>query len=82
MIIKTKYLGATTYKGARISVNVDGVTKIYPYQYKYNCDENHFNAGYKALADLGKGNNRQYYLNKAFKNGDYKSTNTGYIYNI
>ena len=41
IILKTKFLGATDFKGERISVNYDGEVKYIPYNYALNGFENH-----------------------------------------
>ena len=78
--IKTKFLQATDFKGERISVNINGQTKIYSYNYSLNGFDNHVKAIYKAIKELGKGVKTEYAIFKLAKNNDYKNTETGYIF--
>ncbi len=80
--IKTKFLPATDYLGERISVNFGGQIKRYSYDYALNGTENHVNAIYKAIKDLGKGVNREYAIFKAYKNNDFKHYELGTIFSI
>ena len=82
MKITTKYLGATNYKGERISVNVGGQMKYYPYNYAYNPLENHTKNALKAMKDLNKSHRQQFDLNRTIKQYDYESTATGYIFDV
>ena len=67
IILKTKFLGATDFKGERISVNYDGEVKYIPYNYELNGFENHSKAVDIALRDLNKSIKQQYEAFKAVK---------------
>jgi|TARA_R110000796_G_scaffold138187_1_gene254293 hypothetical protein len=70
IILKTKFLGATDFKGERISVNYDGEVKYIPYNYALNGFENHEKAVDIALRELNKSHGQQYEAFKAVKKLD------------
>jgi hypothetical protein len=79
--IKTKFLAPTDYRGDRIGVTIDGQRKEYGYNYAFSSTENHFQAIWKALAELkgpSKKHRFQYEFNHAWRNGHVDSTSTGY----
>jgi len=80
--VKTKFLQAKGLKGERLSVNIDGQTKIYPYEYALNGFENHVKAIYKAIKDLNLGVKNDYAIFKATKNDNYTSNSNGYLFNL
>ena len=65
--ITTKFLGATDFKGERISVSINGERKFISYNYALNGFENHKDAVYKAMMELNKSVGKQFDALRAIK---------------
>lgn len=72
VIIKTKYLSATNYRGARIKASANGFNVIIDYPYNLNYEYAHF----EAVKALIKKNNLDWNINKM----GYGSDNDGYYF--
>ena len=74
VIIKTKYLSATNYRGSRIKASANGFTVTIPYPHHESYEMAHYDA-VKAL--IAKHN-----LDWNISNMGYGSDNEGYYFNF